>query len=158
MAAPLSDLLQAGKFDWRREHDQAFNALKQALLQNVVLHIVDFGKPFLLRTDASKFAVGAVLEQHFSEGELRPVAFYSRKLTKAQRNWSTTEQEMYAVVTALMKFESLIGTQQVTVLTDHHTFQHWHSEHVATPSGPTGRRARWHEVFSRFHQSFSGDR
>ena len=151
LAAPLSDLLQAGKFDWRREHDDAFSPLKKALLQNVVLHIVDFHKPFFMRTDASKLAVGAVLEQHSSEGELRPVAFYSRKLTKAQKNWSTTEQEMYAVVTALMKWESLIGTQQVTVLTDHHSLQHWHSEHVTTPSGPTGRRARWHEVFSRFH-------
>ena len=64
LAAPLSDLLQAGKFDWRREHDDAFAALKKALFQNVVLHIVDFHKPFFMRTDASKFAVGAVLEQH----------------------------------------------------------------------------------------------
>ena len=48
MAAPLSDLLQAGQFHWRREHDAAFAALKKALLDNVVLHIVDFNKPFFV--------------------------------------------------------------------------------------------------------------
>ena len=70
IAAPVSDLLQAGSFDWRSEHDAAFNALKAALLKNVVLHIIDFQKSFWVRTDASKFAVGAVLEQHSPEGEL----------------------------------------------------------------------------------------
>ena len=58
---------------------------------------------------------------------------------------------MYAIVMALMKWQSMIGTQPVTVLTDHQSLQYWHSEHVATPSGPSGRRARWHEVLSRFH-------
>ena len=151
IAAPLTDLLQDGQFAWTEEHDAAFAALRQALLDNVVLHIVQFNKPFYLRSDASNQAIGAVLEQHSSDGELRPVAFYSRKLTKAQKNWPPHETEMYAVVASLLKWQSIIGTQPITILTDHHSLQHWHTEHVATPSGPTGRRGRWHQVLSRFN-------
>ena len=151
LAAPLTDLLQQGSFSWQPEHDVAFRDLKAALLNSVVLHIVRYDRPFVIRTDASKVAVGAVLEQHSSEGELRPVAFYSRKLTKAQHNWPPREFEMYAIVMSLMKWQSMIGMQPVTVLTDHESLKYWHSEHVATPSGPSGRRARWHDVLSRFN-------
>ena len=66
----LSDLLQQGSFCWQPEHDVAFRELKSALLNSVVLQIVRFDRPFVMRTDASKVAVGAVLEQHSSEGEL----------------------------------------------------------------------------------------
>ena len=39
----------------------------------------------------------------------------------------------------------------MTVLTDHNSLQYWHAEHVATASGPSGRRARWHMILSRFN-------
>ena len=75
IAAPLTDLLQEGQFVWMDAHDDAFAALKHALVANVMLHIVRFDQPFFMRCDARKNAVRAVLEQHSSESELRPVAF-----------------------------------------------------------------------------------
>ena len=59
---------------------RSFEELKKALLQNVVLDIADPSKPFVLETDASDYAVGGVLSQKDAEGNLRPVAFFSRKL------------------------------------------------------------------------------
>ena len=54
-----------------------------------------------------------------------PVAFMSRKLTKGQRNWVPREQETYAIILALQKWESWIGMQSVLVLTDHKSLESW---------------------------------
>ena len=61
------------------------------------------------------------------------------------------EQETYAIVQALLKWRSWIGMQPVLVLTDHKALEEWHHEVVETPSGPTGRRLRWHEVLESFN-------
>ena len=57
---------------------EAFDAIKKGMLENVVLQIANPYKPFILRTDASGYAIGAVLIQLDSEGKERPVAFYSK--------------------------------------------------------------------------------
>lgn len=85
-------------------------------------------------------------------GKLKPVGFFSRKLTAGQRrSWSTREQETYGLVSALAKWASIIGLQPVTILTDHKSLESWSKEVLDTPSGPAGRRARWHEFLSRFN-------
>ena len=60
------------------------------------------------------------------------------------------EQETYAIVSALRKWAGWIGFQPVLILTDHKALESWVNEHVDTPSGPAGRRARWHETLSKF--------
>ena len=82
-----------------------------------------------------------------------PIAFMSRKLTKGQRNWVPREQETYAIILALQKWESWIGMQSVLVLTDHKSLESWAREVLDTPSGPLGRRSRWHQIFSKFDLS-----
>ena len=93
-------------------------------------------KPFVLRVDASGYAVGATLEQLVSEDRMPtpedvksrktvPVAFLSRKLTTSQRNWVPRELETYAIVLALQKWESWIGLQPVLTLTDHKAPESW---------------------------------
>ena len=79
------------------------------------------------------------------------MAFWSRQLTPAQRKWSPREQETYAIVSSLRKFAGYIGVQRVDVVTDHEALVSWWKEHVDTPSGPAGRRGRWHELLSRFN-------
>ena len=56
---------------------------------------------------------------------------------------------------SLTKWASWIGHSPITVVTDHKSLESWVKEYVETPSGPTGRRARWHEVFSQFNLSIS---
>ena len=57
---------------------EAFDALKIALLENVVLDIADPSKPYILEVDASVYAIGGVLQQEDAEGKVRPVALFSR--------------------------------------------------------------------------------
>ena len=115
---------------------------------------MDPDKGFVLRTDASDYAVGAVLEQVRDDGTHVPVAFWSRILAEGQRRtWTAREKETYAIVCALRKWSGHIGLQPVVVCTDHQSLQSWHKEHVDTPSGPAARRARWHETFAKFDLS-----
>ena len=81
------------------------------------------------------------------------MAFFSRKLNKHQLNWTPREKETYAVVEALKKWAGWVGLQPVVVTTDHKSLEDWVHEKVDTPSGPAGRRARWHEVLSKFDLS-----
>ena len=108
-----------------------------------------------MRTDASDRAIGAVLEQDRilvpgSPPKRVPVGFFSRKLAKAQLNWTPREKETYAVVSALRKWAGWIGLQPILILRDHKSLEDGVLENMDTPSGPAGRRVRWHETLSKF--------
>ena len=159
VAAPLMGKLRLNREDgkkgsklrllWTAEEKAAFEKLKARLCERLELWQVDLDKPFQLHSDASEHAIGAELRQEI-EGKWRPVALFSRKLGGSQRNWVVREKETYAIVAALRKWAGIIGFQPVEVLTDHQSLQYWTTEHVDTPSGPRGRRARWHETLSKF--------
>ena len=136
---------------WTDECDEAFLQPKAALCEVATLHVPKFDRPFYVRADASKYAVWAVLEQQDSEtGALYQLAFWSRKLSPRQMQWSPREQETYAIICALQKYQSWMGTNKVEILTDHRSLEYWSREHVNTVSGPAGRCARWHEFLSLF--------
>ena len=109
---------------WNPEEVMAFNLLKKALLEKLVLFQVQPDKPFMMRVDASRYACGAVLEQE-TDGKIHPVAFFSRKLSKGQQKWTPREQETYALVSALRKWAGWIGFQPVLILTDHKALERW---------------------------------
>jgi hypothetical protein len=135
--------------EWDEKSLQAFEELKRKLADNLGLYQPHLDKPFIIRADASEIAVGAQLCQVL-DGELRTVALFSRKLTSSQLNWAVKEKEMYAVVAAIHKWSGIINFQPVLVQTDHRALEHWVTENVDTPSGPRGRRGRWHEILSQF--------
>ena len=162
-AGPLMSKLQLNREDGKKgstkpivykDSDKvAFEKLKQVLAANLELFRVDPDKPFVLKTDASDKAIGAVLEQQRAvAGRISyvPVGFFSRKLAKSQFNWTPREKETYAVVSALRKWAGWIGLQPLLILTDHKSLEDWVKEKMDTPSGPAGRRARWHETLSKF--------
>ena len=134
---------------WSQGAFDAFRKLKEVLTKQLEVFHKKPDCPCFLRTDASKYAIGAVLEQ-VQGGKRVPLAFFSRKLTGSQTRWSPREQETYAIVAALRKWSGWIGVQPVVVLTDHKALESWVTEHVDTPSGPAGRRGRWHETLSKF--------
>jgi hypothetical protein len=65
------------------------------------------------------------------------------------------KKEVYAIVASLTKWAGWIGHSPVTVVTDHKSLESWVKKYIETLSGPTGRRARWHEVFSQFNLSIT---
>ena len=160
-AAPLTELLKVGRqagcagskvqVQWTDECDKAFVQLKAALCEVATLHVPKFDRPFYVRIDASKYAVGAVLKQQDLEtGAHYPLAFWLRKLSPKQMERSLHEQETYAIICALQKYQSWVGTNRVEVLTDHRFHGYWSTKNVNTVSGPAGRRARGHEFLSVF--------
>lgn len=159
---PLTEQLKSRspsnrKITWTPQMTEAFNAVKTALLENVVLDIADPTKPYILSTDASNYAVGGVLSQTDAEGNEHPVAFFSRKLKKKldknQINWSVREKETYAIVLCLMKFRSWLASTLVSikVLTDHESLKTWYEEDLNRMVAAVGRRCRWHEFLSQFN-------
>ena len=140
---------------WTPEMEPAFVQLKEALNAECELYIPSPDGEYRIHVDACDHGVGAVLEQQNPEGEWKPCAFFSRKLEgkdgKGQRAWSTREQEIYALVSCLLKFKSWIGGRKVTVYTDHKSLESWCKEDLCTLLGPLGRRGRWHKILSRYH-------
>ncbi|KAF4649166.1 hypothetical protein FOZ61_001663, partial [Perkinsus olseni] len=98
------------------EQEKSFRALKLRLAALPFLAYPDFDAPFELYTDASDYAIGAVLMQ-----DGRPLGFFSRTLTGSQLNWHTYEKEAYGILQALIHFQHYhIGYPlTVTVYTDH---------------------------------------
>jgi hypothetical protein len=111
-AAPLHRLKGKGiQFEWGEEQQASFESLKGALCEAPVLQVPDFGKEFVLVTDASDIAVSAVLNQRIN-GQLAPMAFYSKMLGPTERRYSTYEKECLAVVFGCERARSYLGHKE----------------------------------------------
>ena len=96
LAKPLMDLTR-DKISWRWGDAEAnsFKALKVTMATAPILHLPDFEKQFVVMTDASDVAVGAILEQNFGS-EMQPIAFASRKQNATEIQYSAYEREISA--------------------------------------------------------------
>jgi hypothetical protein len=141
VAAPLTDLTADGVHDvqaaWGVPQQQAFEKLKALLVSAPILVHADPDKPFVLRTDASDFALGAVLMQEH-EGCLHPVAYHSRKFTPSERRYDAYAREMPAVIDSLKHFEYYCDGQHTTVESDQEALSWlWQQSHLDK------QQARW---------------
>ncbi|GFS73216.1 retrovirus-related Pol polyprotein from transposon 17.6 [Trichonephila clavipes] len=138
ISRPLSYLTKKKvKWQWGFDQQNAFQTLKNSLTTPPVLKQADGTKPYIIRTDASNYALGAVLLQGEGSDE-HPIEYASRLLTPAERNYSTTERKALAVVWALKKFRGYIEGTEITVASDHQPLK-W----LLNLKSPTGRLARW---------------
>ena len=139
-AVPLTDLTKkqaSSKVKWTEECQHAFDDLKACLSSQPVCVLPDLSQEFVLRTDASDVGLGAVLLQS-SDGDLRPVAYASRKLLPAEKNYSTVEKECFAVVWGIHKFEPYLYGRRFTLQTDHQPLLQ-----LSRITPTNGRLTRW---------------
>lgn len=115
----------------------SFNLIKEKLKENIELFQPDYSKPFELTTDASNFAVVAVLSQNN-----RPIIFISRTLNQTEQNYATNEKEALAIVWALQQTRNYIyGIANLTIYTDHQPLTFAMSE-----KNPNLKIRRWKNI------------
>lgn len=150
IAAPLNQLTSTRKgfppFKWTIEADSAFKSLKECLVSAPVLACPDYSRSFEVHTDASNFGIGAMLTQSI-DGKEHPIAYMSKSLTPIERNYSITERETLAVVTALEYWRCYIENGQPFIVYTDHSALKW----FLSISNPTGRLARWGVRLSTFN-------
>ena len=146
IAAPLHECTKKmPTFTWSTEAQAAFNKLKTALIEALVLAYADPSYPFLVDIDASNVGIGAMLSQ-VVEGRERPVAYFSFTLSQPQRNYCVTRRELLAVVKAVNQFHAYLYGQKFLLRTDHLAFQ-W----LLSFCQPEGQTTRWLEVLQGYN-------
>lgn len=148
IARPLNDLLRKDQpFIWEDKQRIAFETLKRGLTSAPLLKHPDLDKQFILETDSSDFALGEVLLQEY-DGKLLPVAYASRSMLDAEKNYPIFERELLAIKDAFDRWRHFLegAKHQVIVRTDHKSL-----EDLQTARIVNARQARWSIFFSRFN-------
>lgn len=131
------------KIDLSDEYVKSFETCQTLLTNAPLLQYPDFKKSFILTTDASNYALGAVLSQGII-GKNKPVAYASRTLNAAETLYSTVEEELLAIIWAVKHFRSYLYGQKFPIYTDHRPFTWLYS--LAEPNSKlTGWRLRLQE-------------
>jgi hypothetical protein len=119
IAQPLTVLLRKNNlFKWDDKCQVAFEELKHRLVTAPILAFPDYKRPFKMETDASGYTLRCVLTQQGQDGLDHPIAYVSRTMTLAEKNYHTTEQECLAVVWGCQQFRPYIHGQRVDIYTD----------------------------------------
>ena len=150
VAAPLTQLTSpAIPFTWTPEVDIAFDTLKQLFTSAPILTHSDPSLQFVVEVDASDSGVGAVLSQRSpKDHKLHPCAFFSRRLSPAERNYDVGNRELLAVVLALEEWRHMLegAEQPFVVWTDHKNLSY-----LRSAKRLNSRQARWALFLGRFN-------
>ena len=145
VARPLHKLMEKEeRFRWTKECGESFAELKKRLVSAPILGYPRLQGKYILDTDASGYGIGAVLSQE-QDGQERVIAYGSRTLSKAERNYCVTRRELLAVVVFVKKFRQFLLGREFDIRTDHGSLR-W----LVTFKDPEGQLARWHEVLGEY--------
>ena len=149
MSVPLTRLMcKSTRWDWTPECQDTFSLLKDAFTRAPVLHHFDPTLPLVVETDASNYAIAGILSLQTDDGDIHPVAFYSRTLHSAELNYDMHDKELLAIFEAFKIWrhylESLVHT--IDVVTDHKNL-----EYFATTKSLSHRQVCWSEYLAAFN-------
>ena len=130
---------------WNDELTESFKALKDAVKNNTLRSLPDFNEKFILYTDASDSAIGAVLAQKNGDSNYRMISAFSKKLDSAQKNYSITEKELLAIVKSCEYFRQYLIGKKFILKTDHKALTY-----LRTCTKPPSRLLRWALKLSEF--------
>ena len=145
---PLYQLLKKDvEYNWGKEQQEAFDKAKEKLTEAPVMPQVNPELPITIETDASDYAIGAVLAQPGKDGKLRPTAYYSRRMIQAELNYPIFDKELLAIVTAFKVWTVYLegAKHKVTVISDHQNLTYFLTTKVLSR-----RHMRWAEELARF--------
>ncbi|KAG1928582.1 retrotransposable element [Pimephales promelas] len=151
IAAPLTALTKrhSHRISWNPEAQQAFHDLKTRFTTAPILHHPDPERQFIVEVDASNTGVGAILSQRQGDpAKMYPCAFFSRKLSPAERNYDVGNRELLAMKLALEEWRHWLegAAEPFIILTDHINLEYLRSAKRLNP-----RQARWALFFTRFN-------
>lgn len=145
LTKPLTQCLKKGsKITLDQNYINCFEHCKTLLTNDPILQYPDFTKEFILTTDASNVAIGAVLSQG-NIGSDKPIAYASRTLNSSELNYSTIEKELLAIVFATKYFRPYLFGRKFKIITDHKPLQ-W----VMNLKEPNSRLTRWRLKLSEY--------
>ena len=152
IASPLFDLLKKDvEWRWSGDCQHAFESIKEELLSPRFLTHFQPNLPVKLICDASSVGIGAVLAHVMSDGVERPIAFASRSLNKAERNYSQIEKEGLALIFGVKKFHIyLYGRQKFTLVTDHKPLLAILGPKSGFPTLVAARLQRWAVILAAY--------
>jgi transposase InsO family protein len=142
----LTPLTGKKEWTWTDNESVAFRRIQDEITTDRVLAIADNTLPYRVETDASDFAVSAVLSQE-REGLRRPIAFISRSLTDTERNYATYDKEFLAIIFALTSWRKyLLDTISSTeIFCDHRNLSFYRK-----PQDLSRRQARWVAILQEY--------
>lgn len=147
IARPLHRLTEKNLlFRWTTDCEHAFSILKNALTTSPILTYPNMEKEFILDTDASGTGVGAVLSQISDSGVECVIAYFSKALSKTERQYCVTRRELLAIVLAVKHFHHYLYGTKFMVRTDHGALN-W----LQNFKNPEGQLARWLEILGTYN-------
>lgn len=148
---PLYELLRKdAEFSWNKRCQDSYELIKKEVASDRVLVHFDPNKPIILTTDAANSAVAGILSHEFSDGSRRPIAFISRALTKAERNYSTIQKEALAIIFSVIKLRQYLLGINFVIETDHKPLLSIFGEDKGLPLMAAARMQRWALILSGF--------
>ena len=149
IVVPLTRLTRKGA-PWNFSEDcrKAFNELKEAFTSASVLSHWIPGAPLIVETDASDYALGAILSTVTPDSEIHPIAFHSRTFTAPELNYDTHDKELLAIFDAFRVWRHYLegAPIPIEVITDHKNLTYFSTTKILTR-----RQARWSEYLSQFN-------
>ena len=145
---PLNNLTKNGApWKWENMHSKSFNCLKELLATAPILAMFDPEAETILEADSSGYAIGSVVSQVDKKGRLRPVGFFSRKLTPAEANYEIHDKELLSIIATIRHFRGELKSlgRPFVVLSDHRNLRYFMKTRQLSE-----RQVRWAEELASF--------